>query len=146
MTKKFGDHKYDKYICTTLPHRGKYVIQQNVAPYILTYPENIKDARKLISFNELGYLLATQIGKEPTSSSTGMQARPAASPAAKVHVPKGKSQQTNTWPFPATKAKVAKPAKQTTVFIGAVAIEYDANKIVIEKYSNFRAKVTVKKP
>lgn len=113
MTKKFGDHKYDKFISTALPHMGKYVIQEKNAPFKLTYPQSIKDARDLISYNDKGYLPATSIGGyNKTPKPVGVQARPAAAPAPKAHVPKpGKKPVLKAVPAPA-----AKPASNVWPF------------------------------
>lgn len=139
MTKKYGDHVLDKYISTTGTVGAKYVCQEMTG---LKYESaSIKDARKVVAALR-DPRLSKDIGRAYTSiakSPVGIQARPPAAPAAKVHVPKGSGKKptppkNQAWPFPVAPAPVAAPVIHS-IRIGNVVVEYDEG-IKIHHYNN----------
>lgn len=150
MTKKFGDHKLDKYIGQTGTTGKRYEAQRkglNGARYEVA---TIKEARTLVSYNPTEWRLSAEIGR-PFGSSVrpvaGVQARPPAAPAAKVHVPKGGGKKpakpaTNAWPFPngPVHAPYVPPLTHTAI-VNGVTIEFDEN-VKLEIISPYKVKVT----
>lgn len=141
MTKKFGDHKYDQFVAVNpAGSNKKYGIQHKDAPYNKFFFDSIKDVRYLISFNETGYRLACDFGREAKSIVHPSQPRPAAKPAPKLHVPKAlKAIKASTWPFPIVKAPSPPPPQ--TVTVNGITIEFEPG-VQIEIVSKKLIKIT----
>lgn len=140
MTKKYGEHSLDARIAKVNNKSGKYGVElkQHSIPL---YFQSVKEARDAIRDSEMSYKfvrdMAVVVANKPTP---GIQARPAAAPAPKVHVPKGggkkpvKATPASAWPFPA-------PATVHTVIVNGVTIEF-TDEVSLNVVSPYRVKVS----
>lgn len=97
MTKKFGEHKYDKFIgITSLTPGKKYTIQSTQSFNWIFHFASVKEAREQIGVNASGYVLANAIGKAPKTQQ-GVQKPKAVAAKKAVAAPVAKA----VWPFPA---------------------------------------------
>lgn len=139
MTKKYNEHRLDARIAKVNSPAGKYGVEtkQNSIAF---YFDSLKEARDLVGNSEMGYKfvrdMSVVLNNKPM---TGVQARPAAQPAAKVHVPKGGGKKpakpkTPSWPFP-------QPATVHTVIVNGVTIEF-TDEVSLNVVSPYRVKVS----
>lgn len=158
MTKKYGEHKFDKYIAVAtdkeaLEQGYRYTTESG---YYETHHLSIKDAREEVNvYGESQFTLVANF-KSKKKATPATQARPAAKAAVKVAVPKGPKVAQNThpgtwggtpqsaWPFP-TGIVTPKPKKvYQHIMVSGVKVEFDES-IEIDFYNKNAVRLVAKK-